>query len=287
MIGVEDLTRILQATLYTGYVEGEKPLSVMLTAKVGSGKSKLLEQFTPLDGHGILYGNDLTSYAIMHEHALELKNGKIKHIIIPDFLNVINKPKDQAHHLVTFFNSLIEEGIVRIESSRSNFKATIPIRIGLITAISAQDFIWSREKWAALGFLSRMLIIRFKYSHETATKVIDSIVRRLYRNEVPSTFSLPEKFLPVDLPLEIGAALAKVAKRVADPDDGLGARRVLQLNSLAMGLALLNGRQIVNDDDLSEIIKLCRFVKPPMLMNYRDAYGRNFQSDDPESYTPV
>jgi hypothetical protein len=44
MIGVDDIADIIKIALYSGCVEGELPLSLLLISSVGSGKTELLSR---------------------------------------------------------------------------------------------------------------------------------------------------------------------------------------------------------------------------------------------------
>ena len=253
----------------------------MFVAKVGFGKSELLSKFAMVDG--VYYVNDITAYAIHKLHKQELREGKIKHIVIPDLLNMLNKPKEQAEAFITFLNALIEEGIVRVESRHSNFVVEFPVKVGLITAIAQPDYVRRQDRWAAIGFLSRLLIIRYRYSQAHIDKILRSIILREYHQSSPAKIKFPPE-TEVFLPPDIGEDIKIIALRTKDPHDELGARRLKQLQTLTMGLALTKGRTRVNREDLAELAHLSQFFTPPQMMIAKDRYGVIAQVENPESY---
>lgn len=260
MIGTADLEKIIRVALATGAIKDEQPLNLLLIAKVGFGKTALVSKFALAEG--VYYTNDSTVYSIHKKHGAELKRGTIKHIVIPDLLNALNKPKDQADSFITFMNSLIEEGIARVESRDSDFEVKFPVRVGLITCIAAQDYIKRQEKWATVGFLSRMLAIRYRYSAKTVEKVLESICLREYHKDKIESLPAPTP-LEVTLPVEIAEQIKKLSAKLKDPEDEMGARKLKQLQTFVMGLAVMAGRDTVTRDDLVELARLSPYMRQP------------------------
>lgn len=261
MIGVESLERIIKAALFTTRLEGEQPLSMMIIASVGAGKSSILSKFIK-DGtihNGILYATDITPFALHKKHGADLKAGRIKVIMIPDLLNMLNKSKDQSDAFITFMNSLIEEGLARVESAQSSFYAEFPVQCSLLTAISKQDFDARRKKWSSLGFLSRTLPISYGYGKATVDNIFRSIMQREYSGSHKITLELPETTL-VQMPVEIAAQGLQIAKTVKDDSDLYGFRRFKQIQTLLQGMALSQGRHIVGTEDIAELWELKEFI---------------------------
>jgi len=285
MIGVEELTRIIKATLATASLKGERPLSLLIVADVGLGKSQMLQKFCLVDS--VYYSTDTTPYTIIKKYGLELRSGKIKHIIIPEFLTILNKPREQADSFVTFFNSLIEEGVLRVESrGEKTFSAAYPVTVGLITAIAAPEYNRRRSQWASVGFLSRMLHVRFRYSVETADKILDSILLKEYHSEAPEKITRSPD-ADVLIPVAIGRYLKALALKLKDSEDKLAARKLKQLQTLIMGLAIINHRTAVSNEDLNDLLKMSRFLKPPSIMRLKDRFGKDIIVENTESYAEV
>jgi len=291
MIDVELILGILETALWTAALKDEKPLSLMLIASVGDGKSEMLRKaYKPpkikaewketkgKDGKttnrklqqqvehigSVLYTTDTTPYTLYHKWGELLKSGQIKHIVIPDFLSVLTKGKDAMPDTVRFYNSLIEEGILRIESRYSDFITEVPVQIGLITAVSLQDYKErSRtQKWGALGFLSRVLPVSFKYSEDTKKRILHSTFLKEYHNEGKFALAFPDTPVSVELPSVYEEQVLKLANVLKDPSDKTGARRLKQLMAFVMADALKHGRDIVRDEDLERLWQYSRFFNP-------------------------
>ncbi|HEY41519.1 MAG TPA: hypothetical protein G4O18_06630 [Dehalococcoidia bacterium] len=281
MIGVDEILDALKVTVYTGAIKGENPLSIFLMAKVGSGKTSMVKQVASktkveqvevgkgkdkkkidirkIDG-SVLYATQVTPFALYTSYGAELKKGHIKHIIIPDFLSILNQPKYQMMQVVQFFNHLIEEGIMSVESRDSRFLSEVPVTVGLITTMAKQDFRRRKPELAACGFLSRLLPLSFRYSDKTKVEIIDSIGLREYRKAMTNfNIKLPPE-TEVELRQEEVQIIKYLALRCKDPEDDLGARRVKQLQLFAMGNALMDGRDITNSADTDKILEYIKFV---------------------------
>lgn len=290
MINVEPILDIIETTLWTGALKNEKPLSIILVATVGAGKTEMLRKsYKPpqieeswkdkKDRKGnpmkervqtvkqvgtVLYTTDSTPYTLYHKYGDILKSGQVKHIVIPDFLSILTKNKEAMPDTIRFYNSLIEEGICRIESRYSDFITEVPVRIGLITAVSLQDYEArsKSQRWGALGFLSRVLPVSFSYTNNTKEKIMKSTFLREYHNEVNFELNMPESPIYVDLPKEFEQPLTELAEDIKDPSDEVGARRLKQIMTFVMAYALKQGRDVVKEEDIEKIEEYSEFFNP-------------------------
>lgn len=273
MIGTEKIENILKVAIWSGGLKGEHPLSVMLIASVGFGKTSMLkkshrkgkiEKVTVGKGKkareievrrilgSVLYTSNTTPYVLTNRYGHLLRNGQIKHIAIPDFLNILNLPKYVYANTLNFYNQLIEEGILTAESRDSFFVSEIPVNIGLLTAVARQDFDKRKDEWAHMGFLSRMLPVSFSYNDTTASKIRESIKRKDYLKEVESfNITLPDEPQLIDLPSDLADEIEKIAVAIRDTNDPLAARPQKQLQVFCMARALAQGRKSVNKSDVA------------------------------------
>lgn len=287
MIKVEPILDIIETILWTSMIKDEKPASAILIAGVGFGKSAILEksykapkvkeEWRDIKGKDgaitkaktqtvtqigtVLYTTDSTPYTLYHKYGDLLKSGKIKHIVIPDFLSILTKNKEAMPDTIRFYNSLIEEGIFRIESRYSDFVTEVPVQVGLITAVSSQDYDIRRktQNWGAMGFLSRVLPVSYSYTNNTKGKILHSTFLREYHSEVNFVLKFPDKQISVDLPLKFEKPITKLANNIKDATDEVGARRQKQLMTFLMGTALKQGRDIVNAEDVEILMKYSKF----------------------------
>lgn len=260
MLAVEELQEIVEVALFSGRLAGERPLSLLVIADVGSGKSELLAHYPEHLNATVLYVNDITAFALHKHHGKELREGKIRHIILGDLLTPLNKQKEQADAFITFMNGVIEEGLARVESRDSCFIADVPVRCGLVTSIARQDFETRHTRWATVGFLSRLLPISYSYSQDTILQVFDYIIHGRYATDKPIALWLPGSDVSVDLPIDIARELIPLTQRLKDSEDTYGFRRLKQLQVWVKAHALYRGRHVVTRDDLARLFELSVYM---------------------------
>ena len=279
MIALNDVQDIVKTAVYSGALKDENPLTIVLIANYGTGKStvirKTYKQPPPPKkvetGSGqnkkviyirrvsgsVLYTTNTTPYYLYTRFGDVLKSGQIRHIAMPDFLNVLNQPKYILQSHLTFYNSLVEEGVISIESRDGQFVAEVPVKIGLITAIARKDYIKRLDIWSGIGFRTRILPISYHYSPDTQQMIRDSAKVKDYINEKSFEINLPPE-TTVELPLALADEIEQVALRTKDPDDETGVRRQKQLQVFCMANALRDGRSEVTWED---ILKLKEYEK--------------------------
>ena len=276
MIGVDEIQDILKIALYSGALEGEKPLSVILISSVGGGKTNLLQktqkppkikiqkvkdrdgtereiEVRQIDG-SVLYTTKTTPYVLYTRYGKLLKSGQIKHLVVPDFLTILNLPRYQMMDTISFYNSLIEEGIMAIESRDGSFVTEFPVTVGLLTGIARQDFNRKKDEMAAIGFLSRALPVSWHYNSQTAQAIRDSVKAKEYLTDISNfNINLPSKKASVGIPSKLANVIEQVALATRDSNDEIGARRQKQLQTFCMSNALMENRTEVNIEDIKKL----------------------------------
>ena len=248
MIKTEELQDLIKTVLYTGYISGEKPLSVLLIGQVGIGKSQLITDYEKKDN--IVVCSDITYMGILHH----LKtNREFRHLIIPDFLKITMKSKTTTANAVSILNAGIEEGIgeINLLNYNEDFKGKT---FGLITATTKDSLSQNRKNWQSMGFLSRCLIISYDYKDDTKEQIFDFIQDRLYKSEKKKELDLPSANLDVILPKEL-------AKKLRNRETTFRSQK--QLQTLAMARAIMNNlatnKFIVTQKEIDEVLKMSKF----------------------------
>ena len=260
MVGVKDIEEILSIALYTGHIIGEKPVSVMLVANVESGKTALIHRFS--QNRDIVYMQDFTAWGFLNTYGEALEMGKVKHILIPDFITPLSRAKETVKTLVAFLNGLIEEGIAEIQTyaTRRPLKIGAPNACGLITAIAKGELEDSRHQWARIGFLSRVLPVSYEYEGATCVDILASIARQEYRNNDFIRLHLPDNPWKVHLPTGIAEKTIPYALSLSKAEKVYGFRKQKQLQTLMMGSALARGNETVDQEDFDKVVYLSRYV---------------------------
>jgi len=248
MIKTEELQDLIKTVLYTGYVAGEKPLSVLLIGAVGIGKSQLITDYEKKDNIRIC--SDVTYLGILHH----LKDNKeFRHLSIPDFLTITMKSKSTTANAISIINAGIEEGIgeVNLMNYNEDFKGKT---FGLITATTKDSFSQNRKNWQAMGFLSRCIIISYDYEDDTKEQIFDFIHNRLYLNENKKKLELPITNIEVNLPSEL-------AKKLRNKNSTFRSQK--QFQTLAMARTIMNNlnnnNPTTSQKEIDEVLKMSKF----------------------------
>lgn len=253
---LNDLSSFLKLVLLSGWVKAEaedKPVSAMLVARFESGKTSLLNQFS--DCNGVLYLTDVTEYGLLRDYRSELVERKVRHIVIPDFIKCISRKKETVDTLITFFNSLVEEGIHNISTYATRIRLKEPLRCGLITSVAVDDFASMRKRLVAIGFLSRFMVMSYDYDEAH----IDKVFRDIAAGEggwSKADLNLPSADVPVHLPPELAAQMIPQARRIGARLRGYGFRTQHQFQQLAKAAALGAGRTTVEMEDVVQVLRL-------------------------------
>lgn len=253
-----EVTEIIKYTLYSDYLKlditrKEVPISAALVAPPESAKSSVVQQF--VSNNNFLVLTDATAWGIQNEYLEELKVGGIR-IMIPDLINPINRKQETVNSLVTFLNSYISwEGVRSIATYAFRVRLEEPLRGSLLTTIATKDFKRMVKSLAAVGFLSRLLLIGYFYNLETARDILrDVACGRDQWGDISLNF--PDRHQEVSLPSDLALLLIPQAEAVGRGVEAYGIRMLKQLMILARSKALSEGRDIVNKDDIDRIIHL-------------------------------
>ncbi len=251
-----DLTELLKLTLWTAYIKpenGVKQVSIMVVAKVESGKTSLLDQFSC--NNGIFYATNLTEYGLLHHHRQELLAGEFKHIMIPDFIKTMNQKRDTVNTLITFLNSYIEEGVSSISTYAYDLKLEKPIHGGLLTTIAIQDFNRMRKQLAAVGFLSRIIVLSYSYSQDHIQQIFRDISNSVGGwDKIQLDF--PEEPQDITISKDLAASMEIPAQQIGARYQSFGFRAHKNFIALAKAAALADKRTSVSKTDVDRILRL-------------------------------
>lgn len=266
MVNTEAIEKIVKVALFSAYVDGEKPLSLLLIAKPESGKSELLKKFK--GNKGVVFLTDCTAYGIIKEFLPLLDTGRLNHIILPDLIPPLSRQKSTVNSFIAFMNSLIEEGVIEIQTYAIPGLKTRHenINCGLITSITPDELKDKRHRWTRMGFLSRLLPVTYRYSNSTVYKILDSIVKREYYNEKPIILNFPPTKVRINLPENLAQRMLPYAIYFGEAQGLYGFRMEKQLQTLLQAHALMNGRERVTEEDVEAVEELLHYVN----MNFNE-----------------
>lgn len=267
MIKTEVLESIISSALFSAYIAEEKPLSLLVTAKVESGKTAIAVKFK--DNSKIKYLTDATAFSIWRDLSDQIEKGEIKHFVFPDLLTPFSRSRDTVDSFIMFLTNLIEEGIAEVHSGflqEGGIILEAPTSIGIIGCVASGDLTQTRYGWwTRVGFMSRLLPVSYTYSSSTVDEIKDSIARRVYVTDSPITLKFPLKQIEMELPTRISRDIRKLEEKItldiqrgqdslkgnsANPGvKPYGFRMLKHLQKLIMGYTLSQGRDEVTDGD--------------------------------------
>lgn len=260
------ISELVKYVLFSDYLQldiekKEVPLSLLIIANAESGKTSIVEQFHP--NNGILYINDLTAWGLQHKYINEMETGKVKRILIPDLINPVNRNKDTVDTLITFLNSYISwEGIRAISTYAMQIELKVPVRGSIITTVTPQDFNRMAKGLAAVGFLSRLMFINYKYSNEVVNEIMDSIADDSDRwHKIQLEF--PDRPTLVRITTELSKQLQETARMIGLQAEVYGFRAYKALITMSKSKALSEGREAVIQRDIDRVINLSQLIRIP------------------------
>lgn len=268
MISVEPIEKILKCVLASGMVEAERPLSLIIIAPVECGKTSIIRRYC-LKSNNVFYTTDATAFGILRDTD-DLKQfapvGKLTHIVIPDLLTCMGRKQDTVTTFIRFMNSLVEEGVVNISTYAKKLKSVdnVEVKAGLITAIPPDPFFDKRHQWGKIGFLSRALPASFDYTLSTRIDILSYIQSQQHLQEKIQNLNLPAKSMEIELPLDMAKRIEPysltLASQYSQYQKVYGFRYQRQLQTFVKAIALLEGKQQVDDQCIQELGRLANFI---------------------------
>jgi len=249
------IVEILKRVVASGFVKNARPISCLIVAPVGAGKTFSLRKFVMNDN--ILALSDITPYGLA-KLLPEIRAKGVKHLIIFDLVEPMSRNRAIVNSLIGFLNSLIEEGIFRISTGFIEIKE--PIQLGLITSTTKKELMDKRRGWLGIGFISRMLPITFDYTSVDVIQILEDLAEQQIEDVKYEKLKLKEK--PIKENKEIAKQLIPYAQAIDEgmPEKPLPFRRLNQLRILLMANALLNNRTETTEEDLNWFKSVARWI---------------------------
>ena len=239
------LIDIINLTLLTAYVKNvPKPNSLIIIAKPESGKTEVMKKFKICKN--VAYLSDVTGFGIQRDFLARIESGEVRHIMIPDLLKPLSRKETTVNSFITTMNSLIEEGVAAMSTYATpgpvSFKK--PVKCGLITAITTDEFKDNRHNWKKKGFLSRTIPFSYRYGMTTITKVFESILDLDYMKEQEIKLNIPKQDTEIKLPEKFARNILPSTATIAKAQDTYGFRLQKQFQALLQASALDHKRRI-------------------------------------------
>ena len=262
MIHTKQLEHLVKLAILSAYVEGERPVSLLISARVESGKTEIVRK--SISVNKILYLSDVTAYGLQKEYLDDLCNGKYRTIVIPDLITPLSRSPFTVDTFIAFLNGLIEEGVARIATYAMQIELTKPVRCNIITCIAKEHLEGAHYRWSKVGFLSRVIPVSYSYSPSTVQKILNSVISGDYHDEPMYSLRLPKEDKDIGLPVRIGEQVVQLTLAMVagsrKAGEVYGFRLEKQLITLCKASALFRGRDCVDEVDFDIISALSGFI---------------------------
>jgi hypothetical protein len=249
--GQERLAELIEVLLWSGFIEQERPISAVMVAPAGSGKTTLMETYESTYSP---FFSDLTS----REVSSVLKDKKeATHILVGDLMSVLRHKKGTTSLTINMLSQLSGDTMRQDAFTGGAVKR----RMGIISAIPPEDMANRQIKkiFAEGGFASRFLIAKYTYTPGTISAIHRYIASGAYRKVDQEIRQLRVGPPPRKIEVSKKAAdeirdLAMVIRR-----DPIGARAHHYLRTLAMSIAARDTSRSIQSRHLKALQEMAMF----------------------------
>ncbi len=272
MLEIEPLLEMVRLTLQTGYVKHcETPVNLLLIAKPEHAKTSAMAAFKI---KGTFTTNNITQAVIISKILPMIENEGLKHLIIPDLLNAIEKDYTTRQGFLNLVKTLIEEGITSLDTFnlRTNKVYSPPIKCGLITGTTSESYRgyydetekrWKggvKYEWKRIGLLSRFVPFSYEYELSKINRIFKCIENEeLQKTPMPKQ-SIKRKMIEVQGNPELFAQFEILSLKLGQEAGCYGLRMQRNLQVLAKANAILNGRKEVIQNDIETVLRLGNWI---------------------------
>ena len=208
LLEIDSILDIIKLTLQTAYIKDtETPTNLLIIADPEHAKTKSMALFKI---KGTYTTNNITQAVVVSKILPMIENNGLKHLIIPGFLNAIEKDRTTRLGFLNLIKNLMEEGITSLDSFnvRTEKVYNPPIQCGLITGITSESFIGWFDKteqkfkggvkyqWRRIGLLSRFVPFSYQYELSKIRRIFKFIEKEENQNSMPKQ-SIQRKMVDV------------------------------------------------------------------------------------------
>jgi len=263
LVGIEKLECVIGLALYSAYLADEKPASVLLVSdRPEAGKTELVKAYN--ENIKVAYMTDITAVGIWRDFHRRIERGEINHFLFPDFLIVLSRRREVVESLIATMNALIEEGIAEVHTGfLKSIQIKSPRPIGIIACTVKGCLDTRRKDWLKNGFLSRLLVVTYKYSPKLVDRIMRSIVEQQYLQSAKITLRFPPQPVRVEIAHDLAEKGRDLAERILEQEikkgNVYGFRMAKNIIRLMKASALREGRDMVEERDYDLVKDLSHY----------------------------
>jgi uncharacterized protein YlzI (FlbEa/FlbD family) len=266
LVGVQPIIDIITLILQSAFLKPYHPLSLLFISKPESAKTTSILQFKNLDF--VYYVNEITAKTMIDLIFPLARKMNVRCILIPDILNCIEKQLTTRQQFLNTVKALIEEGIDKIHTFQKHYEIEPyeePIRMGIITAITTENYQQTKKYLRKIGLLSRFVPFSFRYPSDLLKRIFQAIEGgEVIEGMTIKTIIKEDKEIKGDI--ELFKEFEMISRDLGRQYSGYGIRIQRNLQNLAKANAMLNGRDTVIKEDIDKVVTLSRWIN--YNMNY-------------------
>src|SRR5271170_48425 len=254
-VKLEPVLEILRAAIWSGYVAGERPISVMLIADQESAKTEALKYF--YGTKSLAYLSDLTSRGL-NPYKSDIVNGKVRHLVLMDLVRLVSHGRGTSERTLQTLASLMEEGESKVSDGGGLADwGEIP-KVGALMGITTDYFKARAGHWRKTGFLTRFIPVSYSYTSSTVREIHNNIALGRGFSQ-PQPENLPDFPNVVTLRDEYAMMLKMHGELLGEKMKTHGFRYHRVLRALAKCYARIDGRGAVKLCDIKKVQEWSRF----------------------------
>lgn len=242
---LQDFLRLL---IWTGQLSDERPVSAIVIAPAGTGKTTLLEG---LSCEQAQFVGDLTSRPLS---MLVKSSDKMTHILLGDMLSIFGHKSATVKLTMRLISQMTGEKLLHDPFTG---EAIRPRKIGLITAIPPTDYKKEQQRIQDGGFATRFIEVRYNYKPSTIASIHKWIQNNRYTEPVkPFAISNPMQSV-IEIPKELSEEINLFGLTLKKDKTGFRVHR--HLRALVKASARRNSRMTATKFDLETVKSYCDF----------------------------
>jgi hypothetical protein len=246
------LSDFIQILMHTGFATNGRPQSIFLISDPGHGKTELLKRFSKLNSNVKMY-SDITMQPLMQ--ALKLADeGKLTHIIIPEFQKVIGRRKDVSQNFLTLLLEAMEEGVDTVAMGPSTVDLN-GARLGILGATTFDSMRKNPYLIDDLAMDSRAFFVDARATREEIIEIETRIAEGKLESLSQIKCNIPEQKVEVIIPQKVAKACSPLVREMqAAAVPVYGIRTYARFLHVLRGMAIRDGMTKVLNRHFDELI---------------------------------
>ena len=261
LLHLEVVQEAIELTLFTAYLKGDKPASLLIIAEPESGKTQLMKKYSHHEG--ISAYDECTAYTLVENENVRMEDGELKHVILYDMQDIMSSKKYYlSQSLRSMMKALMEDGLEYWSKYGQKVYFDTPVNVGFICGSTMSHVKDNRKAWVKDGFATRFIPFSYDFPIDVIKDIFTSIIDGDYISKFESKIVLkfPKKKVRIRISRKHSKKLKKLANECSERYSGVRGFRLLKFFiSLAKASALREMKTVVTDTDINRVIRIARY----------------------------